>query len=442
MTNVYQQTAQRCIHRPGRPTIWRATQLPALVLCVASATAEPLYVNAPLIRLTLTHATNEKTPRLFIRSDGGSWQPCDCETAGERWLVRLPGDGRHELCARTSEVPPPNTDTRPDQLVIVDTLSPLLDVRGIARMSKHPQRLVISTVVIDEHLGPAALRIFYQADQRGSDPLESRADDSAAPQAIWHDGGAPAPAAAETIWSIPVDAAAKPLRLRLVCTDLAGNSTALDWPHLIEPVLPTAPSIAAESVLVANHTALSGRAPAARAADWTPAGPAVAASQPRLAPPLIEARRLTEFQQAASAHLAAGEWTLAAARARDALRVLPRAAEMQVLLAEALLRQGEAAAARGHLSDALANDRDFSPGWELLARLEIQAGDYRAAAAALQEFLRLRPADATGWLRLGDAEHRLGDAHTARTAWQRAASLTPSAAQRDAARRRLMLLGP
>jgi len=193
----------------------------------------------------------------------------------------------------------------------------------------------------------------------------------------------------------------------------------------------------------------------ARSASTQPALPADGPAAPRrddatpLTPPSNDVRlpepltpRAQRLAEAAAAFSRRGEFSLAAARLREALALAPRNPDLLVSLGNASFQTRDLAEAERLFRLALDSQPGHAAALEGLALVAMNLDRYPDARENLRRLLELDPSTARHWLHYGDVEHRLGQQQSALEAWRHVLQLAPEPELRGRAERRLSLFGP
>ena len=137
-------------------------------------------------------------------------------------------------------------------------------------------------------------------------------------------------------------------------------------------------------------------------------------------------------------HRLRGEYAVAVARYRDALRYDPELVAARNDLAELLLLQNKVEDAEKEFQRILAANPDHRSALKGLAFGQAKRRQYRSAHNTLQKLLSLEPKDAEVWLNFGDVCLFMGDRSLARDAWMKASNLESASAEiKKRARKRL-----
>jgi tetratricopeptide (TPR) repeat protein len=394
----------------------------------------------------------------WVSFDGGwIWTPAELEAGTDGLCYIAPGPGRYDLYfvveaggAISDEFPSPGS--RPHLSLTIDELPPVVQVRSAALRTAQDGRMQveIDAIVSDENLGPEGVRLFTRD----------------AADAAWVDAG-PLVRARGNLWlAQPLERAA-PRDLRVVVTDLAGNSR---WDELrgVAPSTPAAPPApAADQARPGEQTnrvqfaadAAEVVAPAARAAPESdgsaahgqpqrgaesPAPDAKSHGSATLAtaPDPAAVRKAAQLRGLAQRFRDEGRYELALARLDDALALTPRDSELLVERGAVLFQLQRVEEAQRAFAGALELHADLPAALEGLALVAATRGEYARACERLERLVTLEPGRAVAWLRLGDMRHRLGRVDEAIAAWRRAAAAAPrDAALQTSVRKRLAAAG-
>jgi hypothetical protein len=338
------------------------------------------------------------------RDAGATWRPAQPRRPATGALrYEAPEDGRYDLylvLVNDAGVtgPPPQAGTSPTLSVVVDSIAPLLQLRGAVVRERE---LTLDAVLVEEHLSPSGIRVFHRSDE--TQP--------------WSDGGSARFDGVRVCWPLPANLAATTVDLHVVAADRAGNRGA---DQLLAVRLPAADADVVELA--------AAPLPALEPAPSPPVPPEPEPTREASA----EARRL---RGVGVELLARGQTMLALARLERAARLAPTDGDLLVPLGRALLAAGRTEDAVRRFTARLAAQPDDVDGLDGLAAAAFAARRYAEARAALLRLTHLQPTVGSHWLRLGDAEHCRGDLRAAMTSWTRAAELGP--AERTAAQRRI-----
>jgi TolA-binding protein len=384
------------------------------MLVGVAAAATPRFVNSR--EITLGYRTSDAAPidqvRVWVSEDRGrSWVECDelTQVAGAvRFTVAR--DGRYDVYMVLSNpagqsAEPPVGGSRPHSAILVDTLSPLIQVHDatLTPLREIGFQATLRVSLIEENLHDDGVRLFYRAV--GTD--------------AWRDGGAVAVVDDAIDWPVPA-AAPLPLELVLLTSDLAGNRAKSE------------PIVLSETVVAAE----APPEPTSRAPGAAPEPVAAAAVRSRPIPPQ-ESRGVDRLRERAAEFAAQGRYALAAQRYRDALDIAPREPDLLASLGTMLYHLRDFEAAAGSYEHALAAQPEFPAALEGLALVAQTDRRYADAEQYLKRLSAQQPDAPLTWLRLGDVAHRLGNERHARDAWQQVLELDAPSELRDRARQRL-----
>lgn len=418
-------------------------------VCAAAGEGVVLPTREVLLDLQLS-AERAEWVFAWVSTDGGwIWAPAELEVGTDGLCYVAPGSGRYDLYfvveaggAISDEFPSPGC--RPHLSLTIDELPPVVQVRSAALRESGDGRMQveIDAIVSDENLGPEGVRLFTRV---GAD-------------SAWRDAG-PLVRGRGTSWRTqPLEPAAA-LDLRVVVTDLAGNSR---WDELRSVALsqPAAPAthapqrarageqadgvhLAADATPLSSAPAPETAAPARVAAENAARSRAadVAAPAPETPEPAA-VRKAAQLRGLAQRFRDEGRYELALARLDDALELTPRDCELLVERGAVLFQLQRPDEAQRAFAEALTLHADLPGALEGLALVAATRGEYARACERLERLVAIEPGRAAAWLRLGDMRHRLGRVDEAIAAWRRAAAAAPKdVTLQNSVRKRLAAVG-
>ncbi|MBL8878252.1 MAG: tetratricopeptide repeat protein [Phycisphaerales bacterium] len=375
------------------------------------------YVNSAALRVMYPAVEEGQSGRLWTSADSGrTWQSGEAVPCGSAVVFVAPHDGEISLWVGP-DGETPDTTTRPTARFIIDTEAPTIQIHELrARFDERNQtELTGRATLIEEHISPRGVRLFHR--------------DAGA--VTWTDGGVVSIVNGVFRWPV-APGAPEIADIRLVATDLAGNSTI---------------SQRRAARLRADGEPNSTSRPAPSASTPDRKAPAAA---PPLAQPLAEdAHPVALESDSAAAHLknlarefaATGRFDLAAARFAEASRMSGDDVDSLAAWGDALLKSGALEDAQKKFEFALQRDDGMLEALMGMGNVAEQRGEYPSAAAWFRKAVARHAKSPDAWLRLGDATNRAGDATEARRAWQQAADHAPlESTTREAAERRLRLM--
>ncbi len=395
----------------------------ALVAASPTHAAHPLHLASRQVILTYhTDGPSDGVEAaLWVSTDGGrTWASAAVAPNSKAALCyEAPADGQYDFYivlknAAGTSAEPPQAGSKPTATVVVDTVPPLLQIHdtSTAATPDGGSAVVFKVSLVEEHLSGSGVRVFYRTNS-----------------AAWHDGGAASFAAESLTWTVPPDLG--PIAdLRVVATDLAGNSASADLHKFSLPAHP--PQSADEPPSsTAQPPGASSPAPETRpSAPDTPPTPASTA----------DLRRLREL---ASRFAGEGQYSLAAARLEDALRLAPQDADVLTDLGNVLFRLSRYQDADARFQTAAQASPDHAGALEGLALVAATEKRYPDAREHLLHLLRVQPASGENWLRYGDIEHQIGNMTQAHDAWEHVLRIPAAPADtRAKAQRRLDYFQP
>jgi tetratricopeptide (TPR) repeat protein len=365
---------------------------PALILPLGAASAalaqgDVWHIGSRDVLLTVASGPSAARPTVYVSEDDRVWRVAATEPAGaNQVLFHARQDGSYHFYFAWGEHEAPSAPTTAHVSVVVDTATPTLQVHEV-RPEPSGKRLLFRATLVDDNLAPTAARVFYRSGN-----------------AAWADGGAAHARLGGFDWELPADAT-DTLDLRVVVTDRAGNRTQEE--RLAVRTRPAQPVAVAPTELV----------PAEDVAERAGATDAAAA-----APVSGEGARLRAL---AKEFRDQGQYSLAAARLEDALRLAPQDVELLVELGDTLFRNVQFDEARVRFERALEVAPSNTDALQGLALVDAAQRRYDQARDRLLQLVALEPESQIFWLRLGDVQHKLGAFDQARSAWQRVAVLGP-----------------
>jgi Tfp pilus assembly protein PilF len=390
---------------------WIITILAAMGAGVARADVPLTYVNSRTFVLEVEHTAADEIDLYESLDGGGTWSPAAYDQGGPNEIVaRTQSDGRYEYFfvlrnAAGASSPPPTYGTKSHATVIVDTLSPLVQIRAAEAAGRPGAAEVrLRVAVVDEELGDDGVRMFYR----------EAGDDADRP---WTDGGIVRVTNGAAVWAAPAGGEAE-IELRLVATDRAGNQAVSEPVRVALPVAKKAPASRPTSAPAASQ-------------------PSMIASRPveKAPPPEVQSAR-----QLGERFLQEGRYALAIARLDDALAIRPTDPDLLRASGQAHYWAGKYDKAEARFRSGLAADARHSGALEGLALLLVTQQRYVEARPVLERW-----AEATGSsaarIHLGDLEHRLGNRGAALAAWKAAEADAKDEATRAKSRMRLAQFG-
>ncbi len=408
-----------------------------------AATSAPAaqYVATP--EIVLQFRTSDSAPvtaaELWLSTDNGrSWQKTAAERSGTMLRYCAPADGRYDffIILRNeagASADAPVAGTKPTATVVVDRTPPLVQLHAarVEATGEEPPRLTLRCSLVEENLSETGLRLFY----RGTDDKER----------TWRDGGSVTRADGSLSWPLPA-LSTTTLDIRVVATDLAGNAATSELRDVAIPAAGRSPVGGArsaapaddpnEAVLVAHVEPVTvAPAPTNRAAETADRPAALPMPTPLSAE---NAQQIVRLRSAAGRLAEEGQYSLAAARLEEALRLSPQDSDLLTDLGGTFYRLGQYDDAKQRFAAATQLAPDHTRAVEGLALVAATQKRYPEAREHLQHLLRLVPDSGNDWLRYGDVEHRLGNTAQARAAWERVLQM-PAADKdlREKAQRRL-----
>lgn len=409
------------------------------LLATIGLAAEPTHF-VPSHTVLLTYQSDNAVPitqaELWLSRDAGrSWQLARTVQKPDGDVrYQTEDDGRHDfyLVLRNeagASASPPQPGSRPTVSVVVDTTPPLLQIDGHRLITDTNRRTaaLFRITLVEEHLAPEALRVFYQ-----------EAD-------AWVDGGPAALQEDEVRWMLP-DELQLPAEILVIATDRAGNR-ATAGARLAQST--TAPAIS-------HSTTQATSAPASAPALATPVSPVTigpvepvafepftqaapgAADESHTTSQLLPSQNLAQLRELATRFMAEGRYDLAAARLQDALDVDPQDPDLLVDYGSALYRVGQYEDATARFNAALERAPQHVGALEGLALVAATQKRYPDARDHMNRLRALLPQSGNAWLRSGDIEYRLGNATAALEHWRRVLAVEDADEDlRAKARRRL-----
>lgn len=378
-----------------------------------SATAPIVrYVNSPSLRVTNPATSEGVSMRLWVSTDAGhNWQSGDLIECGQAVTFVAPSDGAFSLWVGP-DGETPNVGSPPTGRFIVDTISPTIQVHELSARTGDDgsAELIGRATLVEEHISSRGVRLFFRG----------------AGAATWTDGEVVSILNGTFRWSVP-GGAPDLADVRLVATDLAGNSTisqrrAAQLRRIREPNAATQPAV---GEIQSQHVATTR--PSTSPEDFEDHG--------------LESDATTaHLKQLAREFAATGRFDLAAARFAEASRI-GGDADSLAAWGDALVQTGALNDAQRKFEFALDRNGDMLQALMGLGDIAERRGDYPDAAAWFRKAVERHAKSPEAWLRLGDAANRAGDADEARRAWQRAADYSvEDSTTRSAAERRLRLM--
>jgi len=395
----------------------------AALLAVSPANAgSPLYVASR--QVVLTYRTERSAEgveaELWVSADSGrTWTQATVPNSKGVLCYAAPSDGKYDFYivlknAAGASAEPPRSGSKPTATVIVDTVPPLLQVHdtSAAPTTGSPSTVNFKVSLVEEHLSDTAVRVFYRANDK-----------------TWRDAGVAKLADERLAWTVPPDVG--PVAdLRIVATDLAGNSTFAD---LHKFALPAHPS---QSIDLSDSPPSEPSRAAPPAPETQPSAP-----DAQLSP--TDSANLQRLRESASRFTGEGQYSLAAARLEDALRLAPQNAEVLTDLGDVLFRLSRYQEADARFQAALQAAPDHAGALEGLALVAAAEKRYPDAREHLRHLLRVQPESGESWLRYGDIEHRTGNMTQAYDAWEHVLRIPAAPAEtRTKAQRRLDYFQP
>ncbi len=300
---------------------------------------------------------------------------------------------------------PPAKSAKPQQVVLVDSTPPLVQLHQVRAVSSVDEVTVqIRWVAVDGFFPPRPIEILYG-------PSPEQATNRATVEPIANTG--------MFDWRVPPEVTGS-IALKVAATDRAGQRSESDAQWVDVTVSKPAPPVQAATKLTASTMDMDDAA--------------LAGSQrgrERAAQLFAQA-----LEEAKGGQLAGG-----VSRLREAVKLDPQMTQAFAEMGGMLYLLGDLDRASGAYDIALkqqANHRDALRG---LARIHERRGQMAAAAEKLQTILRYNPKDAEVWLQLGDVAVHQGDELRARECYLRASQIDPQAAAVIAdAKQRLALM--
>lgn len=412
--------------RAGEPGV-RASEgggLPDRIPCVPSSRILIHYTWSP------ESPAPSRVELWYTQDEGRTWQKASLtEAAPSPVVFDAPGDGLYGfflvLHGPHGSMPAPSSGTAAQRWVRIDRTAPVVQVLALAPDTRFElnHEIHIRWSAQDENLGDRPVALHYRTE--GMRTFKPIAEALAATSSYR--------------WTVPGDVNGR-VEIKVSVTDRAGNRGryVADW------------------LEIAGETAVRGGA-AAGAATGAPGpvpGPEVARSsagvsgihgEPDAGAHFLDEGRVIQAKKRydlGTWHRLRGEYGVALARYRDALREDPGFLAARNDLAGILTLQGKLKQAEQEYRRILVRDTTHRPALKGLALVQAKRRHYRSAHETLQKLLLQDPKDAEIWLHFGDVCMFMGDRPAAREAWTKAASLSGASDEiRRRARKRLDIYG-
>lgn len=403
---------------------------------------EPRYVATHTMVLTYSvqNGVAVEGVDLWVSLDRGhTWKPAEAQGKRPEALTwAAPADGEYDLFmvlrnAAGSSSDPPAPGTPAHLSVVVDTVPPMLQIHAaqVRSLAGLHRSLHIDATLVDEHLSDSGARLFFRRSQTDR----------------WSDGGVLTFNGRSALWELP-EHLPSTFDIRVVATDRAGNASADEFAGVktIE-VYPTTRPSSADSPASSDRTSAfaddaqnlaeqPGRTGGLEHVAHVSVEPVE--RTPLEAPPETPPdkpvaperdRRTRRLRQAASQHMDAGRYALAAARLEDALELSPDDPDLLSALGGASYRHRRFEDAERQYRAALGLNADHLEAVEGLALLDATLRRYPQARERSRQLLKLKPESAKIWLFLGDVEHKLGNLQPALDAWHRSLKVSDTNAR-------------
>lgn len=400
--------------KPRTINLISCVTLPALIVAGRMAWAHDLsVVQVPVF--DIEYKVNEaalplESVRLWYTTDGGlTWAEFGKdEDRISPIRFRAPSEGVFGFyfvltnSAGPSSAPPAKS-TKPQQVVLVDSTPPLVQLhqaRAVPGVDEVTVQFRWSAV--DSHFPPRPIEVLYG-------PSVEQATHRATPEPIANTG--------MFDWRVPAELTGS-LAVKVAATDRAGHSAESDPQWVDVTVAKPAPA----------------KQPAQTSATSTMDDAALAGSQ--------RARdRAAGLFAMALEEAKSGQLTGGVAKLREAVKLDPQMTQAFAEMGGMLYLLGDLDRASGAYELAIKQQANHREAMRGLARILERKGEFPAAAEKLQAILRYNPKDAEVWLQLGDVAVHQGDELRARECYLRASRIDPQAAAVIAdAKQRLALM--
>jgi tetratricopeptide (TPR) repeat protein len=371
----------------------------------------------------------------YTRDRGQTWQrSTGGESAQSPIAFDAPEDGLYGLYlvlhnANGASADAPKSGTAPQQWVSVDRTAPIVQLLQLIPDVRFDlnRELHIRWVARDENLPNRPVTLHY------------RREDSKLFWLIAED----LPPSSSYSWTVPEEVKGR-VEIKVSATDLGGNTGryVADWLRIegataiVSKPSRSSADDAAQSAVGVGLNGLPTRLEARTAsAGQTGVRPMVEArqtavqtdgqphSEPDAGPDVLPEGAAEDAQKRydlGTWHRLRGDYAVAEARFREALKLSPDLTAARNDLAGLLYLQGDYEGAERELQLVLKKDERHRPALKTLALVQAKRHKYRSSAECLEKLLLLDGEDAEAWLYLGDVRLFMGDRSGAREAWGKA----------------------